>query len=578
MRHSAPRSLRLLASHVRPHRWTIGCGALLGLLGSVGSLAEPLVAMAVVDALAEGSPLGGLLALLTVLVVGGALITGLGSYVLQRTAESMVAAARERLVSHILMLRVPEVDRLRPGDLLSRTTSDTTLIQSAAGQALVDSGSAVLAVVGSIVLMAWLDPLLLGVCLAVIAVIGVGAAVMLPPIRRASERSQRAVGEVGALMERSLGAFRTVKASGTEHREISSARAAVRRAWRSGVRGAGWMAVTNVTAVLAGQGAFLVVLGVGGARVATGALDVSELIAFLLYLMRLTGPIGQLVQGVGGLQSGLAAMRRIDEVERLPVERDGPVPRKARTGTSAASVSFTDVSFRYHDDAPPVLRDVTLTVPAGGLTALVGPSGAGKTTLFSLIERFYDPSSGTVALDGTDLREMPLAQVRSMIGYVEQDAPIMAGTLRDNLCYAAPDSDEEEVRRVVALTRLTDLVDRLPDGLDTEVGHRGTALSGGERQRVAVARALLRRPRLLLLDEATSQLDAANETALRAVVADVARTTTVMVIAHRLSTVTDADQIVVVDGGRVRAVGSHTALMVSDGLYRELIEAQLLDA
>ena len=202
---SPPRSLRLLVAHLWPHRRAVAFGALLGLLGGIGTLAEPLVAMAVVDALGEGSPLGWLLALLTVLVVGGAALAGLSSYVLHRTAESMVAAARRRLVSHILLLRVPELDRLKPGDLLSRVTSDTTYIRSAAGQALVDSGSALLVAIGSIVLMAWIDLPLLLVCLAVIGVIGVGSAVMMPPIRRANERSQRAVGEVGALVERALG-------------------------------------------------------------------------------------------------------------------------------------------------------------------------------------------------------------------------------------------------------------------------------------------------------------------------------------------------------------------------------------
>lgn len=573
---SPPRSLRLLVAHLWPHRRAVAFGALLGLLGGIGTLAEPLVAMAVVDALGEGSPLGWLLALLTVLVVGGAALAGLSSYVLHRTAESMVAAARRRLVSHILLLRVPELDRLKPGDLLSRVTSDTTYIRSAAGQALVDSGSALLVAIGSIVLMAWIDLPLLLVCLAVIGVIGVGSAMMMPPIRRANERSQRAVGEVGALVERALGAFRTLKASSAERREISAAKAAVRTAWREGVRSAAWTAATNVAVVVTSQAAFLVVLGAGGARVAMGAIDVSELIAFLLYLMRLTGFVAQLAQAVSSLQSGLAAMRRIAEVEPLPVEHIGVPPRRTPAATSAASVSFTGVSFRYREDGPWTLRNVTLDVPAGGLTALVGPSGAGKTTLFSLVERFYDPHEGVVAIDGVDVRDIPLVRLRSMIGYVEQDAPILAGTLRDNLCFAAPHADEEEIRRVVELTRLTSLVERLPDGLDTQVGHRGTTLSGGERQRVAIARALLRRPRLLLLDEATSQLDATNETALRDVVVAIAKTTTVIIIAHRLSTVVDADRIAVVEGGRIRAVGRHTDLLLIDDLYRELIEAQLL--
>lgn len=219
---------------------------------------------------------------------------------------------------------------------------------------------------------------------------------------------------------------------------------------------------------------------------------------------------------------------------------------------------------------------MTFDVPARGMTAFVGPSGAGKTTVFSLIERFYDPEAGVVTLDGRDLSEWDLPQLRSAIGYVEQDAPVLSGSLRENLLLGNSDADEGAVGRVLKTTRLDGLVARLPKGLETLVGHRGTKLSGGERQRVAIARALLRRPRLLLLDEATSQLDAVNEAALRDTVADVARTTTVLVVAHRLSTVTMADRIVVMDAGRVRAVGTHRELVAADPLYAELAATQFL--
>jgi ABC-type multidrug transport system fused ATPase/permease subunit len=212
------------------------------------------------------------------------------------------------------------------------------------------------------------------------------------------------------------------------------------------------------------------------------------------------------------------------------------------------------------------------------MTAFVGPSGAGKTTVFSLIERFYEPDSGSVLIDSTDTRQWPLQELRAAIGYVEQDAPVLSGTLRENLTFGAPDATREELDCVLRLTRLCDLVARLPDGLEASVGHRGMRLSGGERQRVAIARALLRRPRLLLLDEATSQLDAINEAALQETIADVARLITVLVVAHRLSTVTMADQIIVMDNGRIQATGTHAELIAASPLYAELAATQFLAA
>ncbi|WP_326660772.1 ABC transporter ATP-binding protein [Streptomyces canus] len=573
---TGPPTWRLLLGYVRPHRWTLLAGAVLSLLTGATGLLLPLVARELIDDLSHDRTITGALFVMSGLVIANAAVGGLGSYVLRRTAESVVLGARRALSSYLLRLRIAAVDRTEPGDLMARVTSDTTLLREVTTDSLVGLGTGGLTLVATVVMMGFVDPVLLGVTLAVILAAGTVLGVIVPRINRASRQAQDAVGVMGASLERILGALRTVKASGAEHREERTLHAAAEESWRQSVRAAKWSAAAGNTAGLAMQIAFITVLAVGGARVATGAIDVGTLVAFLLYVFYLMSPIQQVVGAITQYQTGAAALARIQEALRLPAEpaaQPAPLPTD---GAEPASVAFSDVRFRYADDLPYVHHGVTFDVPARGMTAFVGPSGAGKTTVFSLIERFYDPEAGVVTLDGRDLSEWDLPQLRSAIGYVEQDAPVLSGSLRENLLLGNPEADEDALSRVLKTTRLDGLVARLPRELETLVGHRGTKLSGGERQRVAIARALLRRPRLLLLDEATSQLDAVNEAALRDTVADVARTTTVLVVAHRLSTVTMADRIVVVDAGRVRAVGTHRELVAGDPLYAELAATQFL--
>ncbi|MFB7273940.1 ABC transporter ATP-binding protein [Streptomyces sp. NPDC056244] len=579
--------LRVLLRYARPHRGVLVATLLLVLAASASGLVQPLVAQHVLDGLSDGRGVLGPVLLLAALVVLGAGLTGLQSWWQQRTSERVVRQIRRDLVFRLIRLRVPELDRRPPGDLIARVTSDSALVQNAATEGLVMVANGVLSILGAVVLMGVVHLGLLGVTAGVLLAVALVMVLILPRIREAVARSQESVGAVGAALDRTLGAARTVKANGAEGRETALAGEAIEGAYRAGLTGARYVAMVKVLSGVSIQAAFLAVLGVGGALVASGGLDASALIAFLLYVFYLASPVGSLVAGMSMLQQGLGAVGRIEQVKHMPVEDDVDTDTETGTGSgtgdlaaearpsAAPPVEFRDVRFSYPDRAP-ALRGISYTVPGGTQTALVGLSGAGKTTMFALLQRFHEPESGRILIDGVDIATLPRAEVRRRIAYVEQESPVMAGTIEDNLRYAATGASDEEIAEVLRLTRLDTLIERLPDGLRTAVGNRGVTLSGGERQRLAIARALLRRPEVLLLDEATAQLDASNERALREAVDQAARRCTVILIAHRLSTVTEADQIVVLEHGLVRASGTHRELVEADVLYRELAASQML--
>jgi ABC-type multidrug transport system fused ATPase/permease subunit len=569
--------MRRLWAYARHHLRLLAIGGALSFAGGLVGLVQPLIAMDVIDALsADESLTRPILYLAAVVIVGGAL-GALGPYFMQIAGQDVVLTVRKQLIGRLVRLQVAEVDRLKPGDLVSRLSSDTNLLRTVASTTVIGGVTDSFMILGGIALMAWLDPILFGTTMGMVVVVAVTMLFIMPRIQNATVDSQKALGDMGSLLERIFSAFRTVKASGAEDHEIARLEAAATVARDKGVKASFWEALAGVVAFMPVNIAFLIVLGVGGARVASGSMEVGTLIGFLLLLFYLMGPIGGLVASLSQLQTGLAAVHRIEEVTDLDAE-EPQTAAAAERAAGPAQVVFEDVTFRYADDLPYVHHGVTFTSSGRGLTALVGPSGAGKTTVFSLIERFYPATTGSVRVDGIDVVDWPLEELRGLIGYVEQDAPVLDGTLRENLVMAAPDASDGDLDEVVRTARLTELVAKLPEGLDSRIGYRGTTLSGGERQRVAIARALLRKPRLLLLDEATSQLDAANEAALKQVMLDAAERTNVLVVAHRLSTVTSADQIVVFDAGVVRAVGTHDELVAKDDLYRDLAASQLLTA
>ncbi len=570
---SAPEKLRLLWLYVRPHRAMLGLGVALGLVGTATELATPMVTKRVLDGLAVDASLRGPVTLLAVLLVAGTFIGLVQGVMLGTLAERIILATRTGMVRHLLRVRVGELDRRSSGEMVARVTSDTLLIREAATTSVVYGVNGTISVVGSLVLMATLDVALLGVTFGVLVAVALAAVVLMPGLARAYEVSQAEVGEMGGRLAGVLRALRTVKASRAEERESERISEFARRSSVAAVRA---VRLETVAWTITGAGinlAVLLVLGFGAYRVSTEALEVSALIAFLLYLFGLTWPVMMLTMAATALQSGLAASARIGEVTGLALEPydDGEPVTRAAPAAGVPALELRQVRVRYALDAPPALDGVDLVVPRHGHTAIVGPSGAGKTTVFSLLLRFLDPEAGTVLLDGVPYDEWRLGDLRRRIAYVEQDTPLLPGTLRENLLYAAPDAPEAKIWEALDTVRMADRVRDLPDGLDTEVGP--TTLSGGERQRVALARALVMDPELLLLDEVTAQLDGITEAAVAEGIRRQAARGAVITIAHRLSTVLDADQIVVLEDGRVRARGRHETLLAEDALYADLVTA-----
>ena len=576
---------RDLLVYARPYRRTLVAAMITSLVGASMLLAQPVLVRELIATVQRGSGTGALVAVLTVAVLVGAAFGGLQQYLLIRVAEGIVRSARRTIAGHLLRLPVAEIDARRTGDLVSRVGSDTTLLRGVITSGVVDAFGSVLIFGGSVVAMLVLDPVLFGVTAVVVLIATATIVVVGRRIRELSEAAQARLGDMIAAVSRALPAARTIRASGATARETESIGADADRAYQAGLQTARLLAVVEPIASTAMQLAFLLVLGLGGYRVANGSIEVGDLVAFVLFLFLMVLPLGQAFQAYSSIQVALGALGRIQEVLTIPVEdaadeRDSrgrsPWDRPAGSaGSVGPALELDRVTFGYADGQP-VLRGVSFAVPRGAMTAIVGPSGAGKSTVLALVERFYDATDGAVRVGGLDVRVVDRALLRAGIGYVEQGAPVLAGTLRDNLLLTAPDASDETLLHVLADVRLVDLVDRDPRGLSTPVGDDGILLSGGERQRLAIARALLRAPHLLLLDEPTASLDARNEQALRTAIDVAASGRTVVVVAHRMSTVAHADQIVVLDRGAVVAVGTHAELLADSPLYREFAQHQLL--
>ena len=572
-----------LVPYLKEHKGSLTIAVILSLIGAGTSLAQPMVVGNVITAVTKHESLTGIIVSLVAITLGSALSGGLMYFVLAKSGEGVVLSARQKLAHRLLRLPIKEYDLRRTGDLVSRVGSDTTLLRAALTQGLIDAAGGVIIFIGSVIAMAIIDPLLLGLTLLMISVAVGSIGFTARRIRSATTKAQTRVGDMAASVERALGAVRTIRAARAEVRETEAIVNDATQAYVQGVKIAKLNAYVTPIGGLAANAAFMVVLGVGGYRVAAGTTDVASLITFILLMFLMIRPVGQAFGAYSSVQSALGALARIQEILDIPLEESDEerTDSKARKASNKTAIEFKKVKFAYADQggekSPEVLQGISFKIERGTRVAIVGPSGSGKSTTFSLIERFYEPTSGEILLDGQAVHSMSRDSLREQIGYVEQDAPVLAGSIRENLLIGAPDATDKELKAVLAEVNLTEVLKRHKSGLDAEVGEQGIMLSGGERQRLAIARALLAAPPILLLDESTSSLDGLNEQRMREAIDAVAKNRTMIVIAHRLSTVVDSDQIIVLEKGKVIGSGTHKQLLKSTPLYKELAATQMLD-
>jgi ABC-type multidrug transport system fused ATPase/permease subunit len=482
---------------------------------------------------------------------------------------------RNLMYRHLQSLELGFFDGQQTGQLMSRATVDLQAVRFFLGYGLIFMGQAALTIVIAAVVMIVVNPLLALVALAPMPWVVWVASRYGRLNRPASQEVQQRIAELTAAAEENVSGVRVVKGFAQEHRQLRRFHHSVRRVFDQSMVSTRLRAFYNPYIGFLPQLGLAGVVLIGGHQAIDGTITVGDFVAFYGYVLMLTGPMRMLGVSLGMAQRAVASGDRIFELLDREPRLTAPADAVALP-SGGGHVELSDVTFAY-EGAQPVLRDIDLDVPAGSTVALVGATGSGKTTLVNLIPRLYDPQRGRVLIDGVDVRRVDLASLRHEIALVSDDAFLFSATLRDNVAYARPDATGSEVEDASRRAGLAEVVAELPDGYDTRIGERGLTLSGGQRQRVAIARALLAQPRILILDDATSSVDATTESRIKDALREVMEGRTTFVIAHRLSTIALADEIVVLDGGRIAARGSHDELRESSPLYAEIAERGLPD-
>lgn len=572
-----PRQLTRLLAYARPYRALFVLGVLATLLSSGLSLVFPRLFGTLIDAsfLKVGSSDTTQLDHTVLMLLGifalSACFGAAQTYLLSRVGASVVADLRRSLFSHLLTLSPRFFGDHKTGDLTSRLTSDVGTVQTVTSTALAQLFSQVVTLIGSVALLVMTSPRLSLLTLAVIPLVIGTAFTIGGRIRKVSREVQDAVARANADADEAISGVRVVQSFTAEALECGRYDVGVRAAFHAALKRAGLQAAMSGSMTFLTFGALALVLWYGGRQVMAGAMTPGNLVTFLFYAVQVGGTVAGLTGVFNQFQEALGASSRIfellDEQSDLP-ESTSPHALEQAQG----AVDFLDVAFDYGGHA--VFRGLNFHVPAGQVVALVGPSGAGKTSLVNLLPRLWDVSGGQIRLDGVDLRDYRLSDLRRQIGLVPQETLLFSGTVRENILYGRPDASPQEVEDAAHAANAHGFISEFEQGYDTVVGERGVKLSGGQRQRIAIARAVLKNPRILILDEATSALDNESEALVQAALERLMTGRTSFVIAHRLSTVRHADRILVLDRGRIVEDGTHAELYAAGGLYRELYDLQ----
>jgi ATP-binding cassette, subfamily B, bacterial AbcA/BmrA len=564
-------NFKKLIKMTNPPFWIFVAAIVLSLLEAATGLVVPIFTRDLIDRFSTSSIETHLIFLLIAVFILQSATSGFSYYLMSYIGEYIVAKIRSKLWNHVLYLPIPYFDRHESGELMSRITQDTYTVKSLVTEHLANFVSGIVTVLGAVAILIIIDwkmtlILFIFVPLAIILVLPLGQ-----KIYKISMQTQDEMATFSGNLGRVLSDIRLVKSNIAEPVEKENGNKKIQQLFRFGLKEAKIQAIVSPLMATIIMAVLVVIIGYGGIRVAAGELSAGSLVAIIIYMVQIIVPFSQMAGFFTAFQKAMGATERIHQLLDTETEYNNGNTRIA----VHKPIVFQNISFAY-EKGKTILQNVHFEVKPGQTVAIVGPSGAGKTTIFSLIERFYQPTNGAIKLGNTDIRDFPLFEWRQQIGYVSQESPIMSGTIRENICYGLNRTvSEEEVRKALQLANADEFIEQMQDGYETKVSERGIKLSGGQRQRIAIARALLRNPKILLLDEATSNLDSNSEQKVQNALLHLMKNRTTFVIAHRLSTIINADLIIVLENGKITGQGTHDELLQSHPLYQKLVSRQM---